>query len=948
MVFKLFGIMKTSVKKIALGILKWTGIFIASILLLMFLIPLVFPGTIAQQVKVFANKSLDGELNFSESKLSFFAHFPSLTVSLDDLSLKGSAPFKNDTLLRANEVAFGINLKRLIFDNEIKIDEIYVSDALINVMVNEKGQANYNVYISEENLPKDSTETGPAIRLDRVDLKNCHIKYNDQSAKMLVEAQGFNYVGRGNLSEEVFDLRTDAKIKSLDFYYDKVPYLEKKEVHADLITRINTNALSFILEKNELRINQLPVEFNGIFTMLKEGYNIDIKAVSQNNKFKDVFSALPPQYLTWMQNTEIKGRSDLLFTFRGRYNAATKQQPDLGFHFKVKDGFVKYKNAPMSMSKLELDMNAMMPSLDIQKLSIDLKKLDFKLGDKDYFNAFVQTTGFGEMLVKANVKGSLDLKSLNATLGIQNVDLRGVLKTDIIADGIYNADKKLFPKTKGGVNLQNGWIKTEYYPNPITDIKFVASLQNQKGTFDDIKIAITPASFVFEGNPVYVNATVSDFEDIYYDAKVKGELNIGRIYKVFAQKGLEVTGYAKADLTLKGRQSYATTGQYGKLNNKGTLLIKDIKTTSEFFPKPFYINEGNFSFHNEKMKFDKFDATYGKSDFAINGYLLNTINYFFEPNATLKGSFNVNSKLINVDEFMALKEGENKEVKKEIEAAKDANPKMSGVVVLPTNLDVSLTANTDKVEYNGLLLNKLMGKVSVAKGKLYLQNASFNIIDCNVGIEAVYDDESAMAANFTAHFKAKDFNVKRAYKEIPLFRELVTSASKAEGIISVDYKLNGDLDGNMGPIYPSLSGGGTVSVRDVKVSGLKLFGGVGDKMGSDGLKDPNIKDIDIKTTISRNLIHIEEFVFKVAGFRPKIKGTTSFDGLLDIRIRLGLPPLGIIGVPIVVTGTQENPRIKIFSKTGDKIEEAEYNENTNQVIKKETRVEEEPPVEKKE
>ncbi len=43
--------MKAPVKKIGLGILKWGGIAIASILLLMFLIPLVFPGTIAQQVK---------------------------------------------------------------------------------------------------------------------------------------------------------------------------------------------------------------------------------------------------------------------------------------------------------------------------------------------------------------------------------------------------------------------------------------------------------------------------------------------------------------------------------------------------------------------------------------------------------------------------------------------------------------------------------------------------------------------------------------------------------------------------------------------------------------------------------------------------------------------------------------------------------------------------------
>ncbi|MEL1243758.1 AsmA family protein [Flavobacterium sp. DGU11] len=927
--------MKTSAKKIALKIGKWLGIFIASVLLLMFLIPLLFPGMVSEQVKALANKSLAGELNFSKSKLSFFTHFPSLTVSLDDLSLKGSAPYQNDTLLKADQVAFGINLKRLIFDNEVKIDELYVSDAFINVKVNDKGEANYNVYVSEKDQPKDTLSEGTAIRLDRIDLDNCHIKYSDRSAKILVDAYGFNYLGKGDLSEDVFDLRTDARIDSVDFYYDRVPYLEKKSLRADLITRINTNSLSFILQKNELKINKLPVEFTGIFTILKDGYNINIDAASENTTVKDLLSVLPPQYLTWLDETNIQGRSDLLFTFKGRYNAATKQQPDLGFNLKINDGSVEYDGAPVPLTDFNLDLNAMLPSLDVEKLNINLRKLDFKVGDKDYFHAFLQTKGLTEMDVKANIKGTLDLKTLDAAIGLQNMDLKGMLRADIEADGQYSAEKKLFPKAKGGINLQNGWLKTDYYPNPITDIKFVANIQNGNGTFEDLKVAVTPASFVFEGNPVYVNATVSDFADLFYDARIKGELNVGKIYKVFKQQGLDVTGYAKADLSLKGRQSYATTGQYDKLNNKGTLVLKNIKTTSELFPKAFFISEGYFTFQNEKMWFDKFRANYGKSDFSINGYLLNTINYFLESHGTLSGNFNLKSKFIKVDEFMALKEGENKDRKAEVEYAKEDHPKMSGVVVLPTNLNVSLVANADKVEYTGLVLNNLIGKVGISKGRLFLENTNFNIIGCKVGIDASYKNESPTAANFDVHFTAKDFSVKRAYNEIPLFHDLVTAAEKAEGIISVDYKIKGDLDGNMSPIMPSLDGGGTISLRDVKVVGLKLFGGISSKTGSKEMDNPDMKGITVKTTINNNLIHIDDFTFKVAVFRPTITGTTSLDGLLDLRMRLGLPPAGLIGIPIVITGTHEDPQIKVFSKTGKKIQEAIYNEKTNTLVKKE-------------
>lgn len=931
--------MPASIKHTALKVLKITGITISVILFLLFIIPLLFPGKIASEVKKIANERLDTKLDFTKSKLSFFTHFPSLTVSLDDLSLTGSKPFSNDTLLKAEEVAFGINLKRLIFDNEVKINKLYVSDALINVMVNEKGQANYNIYIAPENRDdkKDpnAPEEGTAIRLERIDLKNCHVKYNDRSAKILVDAKGFNYVGKGNLSEDIFDLATDAKIDELDFFYDRTGYIRKKEVRADLITRINTNALSFILQKNELRINKLPLKFSGLFTILRDGYKINIKAASENTTVKDLLSVMPPEYLTWLEKTEISGKSDLLLTFKGDYNVQKKQKPNLAFNLKINEGSVNYQDAPVPLTDFQMDLNAMLPSLDTEQLLVNLRTLKFKVGEKDYFNAYLHSKGLSEMNINASVKGALDLAVVDAALGLSSVDLKGILKTDIQARGTFSTSKKLFPKTKGGISLRNGWLKTEYYPNPITNITFIANMLNKAGTFQDLIVAVAPASFVFEGNPVYVNAALSDFSDLAYNAKIKGELNVGRIYQVFSQKGLDLTGYAKADLSLKGKQSYATTGQYDKLDNRGTLILKNIKATSELFPKAFFIKQGNFRFQNEKMWFEKFNASYGKSDFDINGYLLNTINYFLESNGTLSGNFNLKSKLINVDEFMALENGENKDRKIEVEYAKEDHPKMSGVVMIPKNLNVSLNANADKVEYNGLVFNKLNGKTGVTKGGFYLENATFNIIDCILGIDASYKDESPTSAHFDAHFRAKDFDVQRAYKEIPMFHDMVTAAEKAHGIISVDYKIKGDLDGNMSPIYESLQGGGTLNLRDVKIQGLKLFDGISSKTGQNGLNNPDMKGIEVKSTIDKNLINIEPFTFTVAGFKPTVKGTTSFDGLLDLRMRLGLPLFGIIGFPIVITGTHDAPKIKIFSKTGQEINPAVYDEKNNKVIRKE-------------
>jgi len=913
--------MKVDYKKIGFKFLKITGITITSILLLMFLLPLLFPGTIAEQVKNFANKKLDGELSFKESNLSFFHHFPSLTVSLDDFALKGSSPYKNDTLVAAKEIAFGINLKSLIFDGAVNIDEIFVSDGLINIKVNEKGQANYNVYISDEKEASADT-TSTSVRLEKIDIHDVKLNYTDISAKINIAAKGFNYVGKGNLDQSIFDLYTEAKIDSLDFTFDGETYLKNKKVDADLITRINTNSLAFVFEQNDLKINKLPISFIGKMNFLKDGYDINLKIESNDSRLKDVFTALPPEYVTWLEKTKVKGRTDLLLTFKGNYNASLNKKPDLAFRMNIREGSISYSDSPFETSNISLKFYTNLPSLDTEQLEVKLDTLHFNIGN-DYLSAKINSKGLKNISLSADLKSKLDLAKLSKSIGIKGFDFKGNLTASIKSKGEYNAEKKLFPVTAGVINLQNGEVKTEYYPNPITDIKFLASVKNETGNFKDVNIQLTPASFIFEEKPVYVKALLSNFEDINYDIVAKGELDIARIYKVFKQKGLDVTGYAKADLSFKGKQSYAATGQINKLQNKGSLILRDIKTTSELFPKPFFIREGLFTFNQDKMNFDKFSANYGKSDFAMKGHLQNVINFILEKNATLKGSFKVNSSTVFADEFMAETSKATGKVNDKSAVAKEEKSD-SGVILLPENFNISLLANAKKVEYDGLILNNVLGNLAVRNGKLLFEKIGFDIIDCNVGINGFYDDLNPKKAAFDIRFVAKNFNVKRAYKEIKMFRELASAAEKAEGIISLDYTVKGILNEEMQPVYPSLEGKGVVSISKVKINGLKLFGQLSDKTDFESINNPDLSKVDIKSSIKNNIITVEETKMRIALFRLRIKGETSFDGQLNLKIRVGLPPVGLIGIPVVITGTSDNPKVKIFSKTGQEIEETKY------------------------
>jgi AsmA protein len=115
----------------------------------------------------------------------------------------------------------------------------------------------------------------------------------------------------------------------------------------------------------------------------------------------------------------------------------------------------------------------------------------------------------------------------------------------------------------------------------------------------------------------------------------------------------------------------------------------------------------------------------------------------------------------------------------------------------------------------------------------------------------------------------------------------------------------------MQPVFPSLEGGGVLSVKKVKMKGFRLFSAVSKETGKDNLNNSDITKVAIKTTIKNNIITIEPFKMRVAGFRPKMQGQASFDGKLNLKFRLGLPPFGIFGIPMTITGTQEKPVIKL-------------------------------------
>ncbi|HEY8969580.1 MAG TPA: AsmA family protein, partial [Puia sp.] len=465
--------------------LKIAGVATGSIVLLLFLLPYLFPGFVSTRIRHWAKGSVNSELSFSSARLSFFRHFPALTLTLYDFKLKGSAPFEKETLLEADEVALGVDLTSIF--SELKIDKIFLTKAFINIQVDTSGQANYNVYVSKnKHTTQPSDSSGASLKIKKIIIENSKMVYNDRSLPILINMRDIDYTGSGDLSEAIFDLHTHMEVASMDLYYHRQSYFVDKKINADLITKINTNSLGLFFQKNELTINQLPVDFVGRFEFLKDGYDMDFKVKSENSQLRDILTAMPPTTLEWVSKMDVKGRGDIYAELKGKYISSSAVMPDLILNMMVRDGYVSNPQAPAPIQNLLLGFRSRLPGLNPDSLSAIVDTVFFNIG-KDYLSGSLQLKGLSQPWIKAHVFSEMDLAGWNRLAGIKTVDLRGRYAIQADAEGQYSTKvvshaglRKItydtvvtsIPRFTIHSALSNGYFKYASLPEAVKDISF--------------------------------------------------------------------------------------------------------------------------------------------------------------------------------------------------------------------------------------------------------------------------------------------------------------------------------------------------------------------------------------------------------------------------------------------------------------------------------------------
>lgn len=1026
--------MLKTVKKVLIRLGIGIGVLCVLVLALMYIVPVFYADQINVKVKELIKESIKGDVDFEKIDLSFYNRFPLLTATVVNPSIAGVQldSLYSDHLFEAKSVSLGVDIFS-IANGKLAFNRIYVDSPIVHINVTEKGEANYDIFVPSDE--KEESEESLELKIDELHIDNAEIVYNDLASKLSFIASDFDYIGQGNMSDDVFDLLSKASIHSFDLNFDGVHYVKEKPILAKLQTKVDTKSLTFVFEKNDLRIKGLPVDFKGHFGFIENGYDMLFDIKTENATLEQLLSVIPPEYQYWLDDTKFAGDVNGKFLLKGKYVIVDTLSPNVDLSLKLKNGFIQNKQVSKPLENVELDFAYSMPKLDIEKGEVSINKLAFDLDNKhtdinaevegltvinakgkinsivnlDLFQKAIGIEGFamrGELAldgafdgtyskgvverrtlrkvyrdstitsipqfdlkgsikdgyfkleqlpealeainfnfdiaakdsnykntsvrisdislsamsnfikgniylknlrdynIEADVDAKVDLENIKEFIPIEDIVLRGVIDAKGSIKGTYEPKRKLFPVIDSEIKFVNGYVQFKRIPDlPIENIQIHTIIKSKRGSLNDLTIKVLPIDFKIAGEPFQLAASLYNLNNLNYNVKSKGTLNIGNLYKLFKIDGIDVRGRLLTSLFLSGLQSDAVKGDFDKLKNGGKFEVDNITVTSDMFPKPLHIKKGVFKFYKEKMKFEKFEATYGSSKFSMNGYLTNVIGYMLKGD-TLKGNFDLQTPYMNVDEFMMFANNKTSNVT-------TANTSNAGVIQVPKDINITFNAVADKIKYTEYNIENFTGNLVVSKGGIDLKDTKFNLIGTNVAMNGTYEPTGYRSALFSYHLKASEFDIQRAYKEITLFREMVTMAKDAYGTVSLDYSLKGKLNSSMFPVMKSIEGQGTLSLANISFKGFKLLGAIADKTDAKSLEKGTLSDVNIKSSIKDNVMTIERTKMKMAGFRPRFEGQVSLDGDLNIGFRLGLPPLGIIGIPMRITGNAEDFKIKL-------------------------------------
>lgn len=438
--------------------LKWIFIIIILLIAVLFTIPFIFEGKIKEIAKEEISNNVDAQVEFGDISLSILSTFPNLKLSINDLTIIGANEFKKDTLANISQISLKISLLSVL-DDPLTIRSIIIDqpNILAKVLKNEKANWDIAKESGEETIT-DEQEEGSAFQMNLQEFKiiQANIIYDDQALGVFSQIKNMNFVLSGDLSADFSSLNTSTQIEELSVIMDKIPYLNKTKVEANIYIDADLKNSIYTFKENSIGLNELHLGFDGSVTMKNTDIELDMTYEAKETEFKNILSLIPAVYMSDFSSLKTSGLLSLDGFAKGVYN--DQRLPAFDFSLLVKDAQIQYPDLPASVDNIQVNMQVSNQDGIDDHTIVNIKKFHIDLESNPFDMTMLVKTPISDPSIDATVKGVIDLDKLKRAMPLDDMSLQGIIKADMEMKGslssIENEKYEDF-HAKGNMEISN-------------------------------------------------------------------------------------------------------------------------------------------------------------------------------------------------------------------------------------------------------------------------------------------------------------------------------------------------------------------------------------------------------------------------------------------------------------------------------------------------------------
>lgn len=862
------------VKKVLIGL----GAFIIVLVAAAVVIPIVFKDDIKAAIDKEIAKSINAEVVFSadDFNLTVFRNFPNITVEIKGLGVFNRAPFEGTALFVADKIGIEINLKDVLFGDQLRLKGISLVEPQIDIRVLKDGAANYDItYPSTDTVTTESEPAKFSFGIDHWEVVNGSLSYDDQSIPFAMLLKGLNHHGSGNFNEVSFDLTTHTAADTVTVKYDGVEYLTNKKAVIDAIIGISEDYSLYTFKDNSAQLNDFAMSFDGWFKMNENDFGMDISFKSPENTFKSILSLVPGMYTKDFDKIETKG--DLSFAGFVKGTFSDTQMPAFNLALNVNEAMFKYPDLPTAISNINMDLWVDNKTGVIENTRVDMKKLHLDFGNNPV-DARLLIENLKDYKMDGTLKATLNLAELNKMFPMEGLEMKGTYSVRATAKGVYDSLNKIIPAIDAAMSLSNGYVKSSEFPLPLEDLRFNATVQNASGKMAETFIAVKDFGMLLDGEKLTAELLLQNLDDYTWDLKANGGLDLEKITKIFPLEGMTLAGKVKANIQTKGKYSDVEAGKYDRLPTSGTASLADFKYTSKDLPYAVTVTSAEASFDPKKIEVKNTKGTIGKTDFALNGAINNYIGYLFSPDETIRGNLNFNSTLLDLNEFMT-----------ETEETTTTDSASYGVIPVPDNIDFILHSEIKTVKMMDFTLTDARGDVIVKDGVANMNGLAFNMLGGAFVVNGAYNTKDINHPMYDFALKINNLSIQQAASSFSIIKTYAPIAGLVNGNFTTDFKINGELGQDMSPKMNTINAAGLIKVAQAALSQSKLVSGISSLTKLENTEKVTLKDVIMSATINDGRLSVKPFDVKFGDYATNISGSTGMDGSISYLLKMNVP-----------------------------------------------------------